>query len=766
MSGSVSRFVGGLSRVWLGLGLVVSLTAALLVGLPSPAGAVAGPYSDVSATHDHVDSITRLKDLGVFDGIELAFCEEGNFCPDTPIDRKTFSVWLIRILDGDDAPDFVGSGGGLDFDFGAILADPDLYGLLGPAVIDWLTPRFDDVSKIHPFHNFVERLVELEIAGGCSQEPAKFCPDDAISRNQMAGFFVRAFDLAEANETRFVDVESDSPHHENINRLVATTIDPGCRSSRLCPGQVTTIDPGCGYPGRFCPGDTVSRAQMASLLARAIDWQEARAEVETNGSDDSIGLGVTYDEEEYGATVSWSAPTASNGQVKHYVLQSRLIFEGFGPKFYQIVETESNQTSYQVTVPTTNSNYLYAFRVIVVYENGQRLATTEVKTPSNVHKLRDIIKEKVVEAKQDQQPWLTDVWLHMNDSSRFGIGLGMATVGLQSEYPYPNGLKRTFASGLSVGPSTFKNPNTSNIKTLVHEMGHVYTLTNDVRGDSAPIGVAHLYLYLLNTEHAVEARKPVRCATSELYADLAVMAFFDQYSYFDPQRGLNHGLANGINMNYWNACGFRFDQSTSSAVATEITAITKSVFVDQEIPQWFYDTYQKTDGSIDLEKLWSDININGQNATTISPIAYHLRNEFGGYCSEEQVRQFIEGKATGITNPWEDGGCNDNVVVEEEEEDTSSAAIPNAPDISGLIGSAAYGSYPPAFLQRLRNKPDRCWIAINNYVYDVTPGDEGYNYPGPGQITDLCGQDASDHFSSNNLGYPPIRYLKGHLRSR
>ncbi len=766
MSGSVSRFVGGLGRVWLSLGLVVSLTAALLVGLPSPAGAVAGPYSDVSVTHDHVDSITRLKDLGVFDGIELAFCEDGNFCPDTPIDRKTFSVWLIRILDGDDAPDFVGAGGGLDFDFGAVLADPGLYGLLGPEVIDWLTPRFEDVSRIHPFHNFVERLAELGIAGGCSQEPAKFCPDDAIRRNQMAAFFVRAFDLAEANKTRFVDVESDSPHHENINRLVATTIDPSCRSSRLCPGQATTNDPGCGYPSRFCPGDTISRAQMASLLTRAIDWQEARAEVETNGSDDSIGLGVTYDEEEYEATVSWSAPTASNGQVKHYVLQSRLILEDFGPKFYHIVETESNQTSYQATVPTTNSNYLYAFRVIVVYENGKKLATTEVKTPSNAHKLRDVIKEKVVEAKQDQQPWLTDVWLHMNDRSRFGISLGAGSVGLRSEYPYPNGLKRTFVSGLSIGPSTFKNP-TGNY-ALIHEMGHVYTLTNDISEDSAPIGVAHLYLHLLRTEHAAEARDPARCLSDELYADLAVMAFFDQYSYFDPQRGLNHGLANGINMPYWVSCGFRLDQSTNSAVATEMPAITKSVFVDQEIPQWFYDTYQKTDGSIDLEKLWSDINISAGSTATIKPIAYHLRNKFGGYCSEEQVRQFIEGKATGITNPWKDGGCDDNVVVEEEDtsSSTSSTVIPNAPDISSLIENAAYGSYPLVFLQKLRNKPDRCWIAINNYVYDVTPGDEGYNYPGPGQITDLCGQDASDHFSSNNLGYPPIKHLKGYLRSR
>ena len=250
------------------------------------------------------------------------------------------------------------------------------------------------------------------------------------------------------------------------------------------------------------------------------------------------------------------------------------------------------------------------------------------------------------------------------------------------------------------------------------------------------------------------------------------MAYFDQYSYFDPQRGLNHGLANGIHMGYWGSCGFRLDQSTSSAVATEIPAITKSVFVDQEIPQWFYDTYHKADGPIDLEKLWSDINtIDGR---TMGTIAYHLRNEFGGYCSEEQVRKFVEGKATGITNPWKDGGCKDNVVVEEEENDQETMtswtrAGPYrwpTPDISSLIASGiyGYGSYPLVFLQKLRNRPDRCWIAVAGYVYDVTPGDEGYDWLGPGQIIDLCGQDATDHFGANGLDLPPLRYLKGYLR--
>ena len=480
--------------------------------------------------------------------------------------------------------------------------------------------------------------------------------------------------------------------------------------------------------------------------------------LEIDGVDDAINLQVTYDDEAYEATVRWQAPSGTHGPVDHYVLQSRTILEDFGsPEFYQIVESETNKTSYQVTVSNaTNSKYLYAFRVIVVYENGKRLAATEVKTPGNVHKLRYIIKEKVIEEKQHEQPWLSDVWVHINDSSRFGIGFGMPNITKNSEYPHPAGLKRTFVRSLEVGSAILYNQNNTKIKPLVHELGHVYTGTNGVSEDSAPIGIGYLYLGLLSANHAVEAKEPRRCSPHELYADLAVLAFFDLYSNFSPSKGLSYGAVDDVTMNYWHDCGFRLDQETSAEVTAEILAITKSVFVDQEIPQWFYDTYQKSDESIDLEKLWSDINVDNRNINYISIIAYHLRNEFGGYCSEEQVRKFIEGEVTGMTNPWKDGGCNDNVteVVEEE----TLTPLEQRIEELGALG-ALYGSYPLRLLQ-LYNRPDKCWIAVDGYVYDVTPGDEGYNYPGPGEITDLCGQA----FSADDLDPPPPRYLKGGLR--
>lgn len=106
-------------------------------------------------------------------------------------------------------------------------------------------------------------------------------------------------------------------------------------------------------------------------------------------------------------------------------------------------------------------------------------------------------------------------------------------------------------------------------------------------------------------------------------------------------------------MSEWGSCGLNIDPSTAAKVNREVPKIAKSVFVDQEIPQWFYDTYQKPDESIDLEKLWADITVNSNLREAMNVIVYHLRNEFGGYCSEQQVRKFIEGKASCNVH----GGC-------------------------------------------------------------------------------------------------------------
>jgi hypothetical protein len=54
---------------------------------------------------------------------------------------------------------------------------------------------FDDVPTSHPFFQFIQALVAAGITSGCSTAPPLYCPDDAITRGQMAVFLSRALGL-------------------------------------------------------------------------------------------------------------------------------------------------------------------------------------------------------------------------------------------------------------------------------------------------------------------------------------------------------------------------------------------------------------------------------------------------------------------------------------------------------------------------------------------------------------------------------------------
>jgi hypothetical protein len=53
--------------------------------------------------------------------------------------------------------------------------------------------RFTDVAPSNPFYNFIDRLAVLNITTGCGVNT--YCPSQVVTREQMAAFLVRAFDL-------------------------------------------------------------------------------------------------------------------------------------------------------------------------------------------------------------------------------------------------------------------------------------------------------------------------------------------------------------------------------------------------------------------------------------------------------------------------------------------------------------------------------------------------------------------------------------------
>ena len=106
----------------------------------------------------------------------------------------------------------------------------------------------DDDGSPHEWA--IEAIAGSNITDGCG--PAQFCPEDPVTREQMATFFVRAFELNEWRPSGFGDI-SVSPHALDIEKLAVAGITIGCAEDA------------------FCPTELVTRSQMATLLARALE---------------------------------------------------------------------------------------------------------------------------------------------------------------------------------------------------------------------------------------------------------------------------------------------------------------------------------------------------------------------------------------------------------------------------------------------------------------------------------------------------------------
>ena len=687
----------------------------------APVDAGSGPYGDVTATVNRygkiihstdTEIIIRLKDLGVFGGTE---CENGNFCPDDPIDQRTFSVWLMRVLDGVD---------------------------------------------------------DLETIGVCSTEPAESCSENSIPRDEMATFIDRYFVFPDVNMLGFVDVEEDNPHQDSIRRSWAAGIIDECNFDQAGPML-------------FCPDRAVSRAEAAKILSRALDWREAHDQMKPTGSETTIILGATYSETDFAATLTWSVPVSKRNQIDKFIVQWREPWRAFGlirhetdydigrpwlmfqAHSHKVVDADPSKSSYSTMIELETHNDLYAARLVVVYKNADLLATDEVKVPANSHQIRDLIEQEIITPNQDSQPWLKDVWRHINDPG-FGIlasrsSGALVSLSAESRTRGEDKLELKTVDGIVISSRAVDNFDGYK-ETIIHEFGHIYTLTNNISSNPAPKGIGFVYLEQLYRKHSDNAKKKIRCVARELYADLAILAFYDpEVTLFDPYFGTQPG--SGFELSYWAACGFNLPAAEDEEVYSIISDITKSVFLEQDMPDWLYDTYGNSDESIDLDNLWSDIHEEGFYTSMRVLIAHDLRKEFGGYCSDTNVHRLLDKEISELKNHWKDAGCDKEEPVAPTPINPPSSSNSNGEDNTGGGREIDHTvSYTLAYLARSKARPSKCWIAINGYVYDVTPREGGYEYPGPGSITEFCGQDATSHFSSNSLDPPGDDYKKGTLR--
>lgn len=116
-------------------------------------------------------------------------------------------------------------------------------------------PGFTDVPETHLFFNEIRWLAEHGITRGCNP-PAndRFCPDEPVSRGQMAAFLNRALGWPATDVDGFID-DGHSVFEGDLNAAKEQDVFRGCNPP---------------INNRACPDDPISRGEMAAVIVRAL----------------------------------------------------------------------------------------------------------------------------------------------------------------------------------------------------------------------------------------------------------------------------------------------------------------------------------------------------------------------------------------------------------------------------------------------------------------------------------------------------------------
>ena len=179
-------------------------------------------FADVSRDHWAYAWIDRLYAAGITSGCSLSPLL---YCPEQSVTRAQMAKFLEKGIHGSAYAPPVGTG--------LVFADVPL----SYWAVDW-----------------IEKLYADGITSGCVASPLTYCPDDPVTRAQMAKFLLKAkhgaayTPPAVGGSTGFGDVSTSYWAAAWIKQLAAEGITSGCGG------------------GNYCPDDSVTRAQMAKFL--------------------------------------------------------------------------------------------------------------------------------------------------------------------------------------------------------------------------------------------------------------------------------------------------------------------------------------------------------------------------------------------------------------------------------------------------------------------------------------------------------------------
>ncbi len=180
---------------------------------------VGGSFADAPPASPFYSFIEGIFHNGVTNG-----CGSGNYCPSSPVRRDQMAVFLLKAKHG---PSYT---------------PPACAGVFG------------DVPCPSPFADWIEQLSVEGVTAGCGG--GNYCPGDAVTRQQMAVFLLKAEHPAGYSPPAcagiFGDVLCPSTFADWVEQLYAEAVTGGCSASPLL----------------YCPTNLNNRGQMAVFLTR------------------------------------------------------------------------------------------------------------------------------------------------------------------------------------------------------------------------------------------------------------------------------------------------------------------------------------------------------------------------------------------------------------------------------------------------------------------------------------------------------------------
>ncbi|HVR79950.1 MAG TPA: S-layer homology domain-containing protein [Acidimicrobiia bacterium] len=187
-------------------------------GSPPPEPQPATQFTDTSG-HLFATAIEWLADEGITQGCNPP--ANTMFCPDDRVTRGQMAAFLVRAFN------YTDNGGG------------DLF--------------IDDNNSV--FENAIDRLATAGVTQGCNPpNNTRYCPNDLVTRGQMAAFLGRAFNYTDNGGGDWFIDDNGSVFENAIDRLRTAGVTQGCNPP---------------LNNRYCPNDFVTRGQMAAFLKRA-----------------------------------------------------------------------------------------------------------------------------------------------------------------------------------------------------------------------------------------------------------------------------------------------------------------------------------------------------------------------------------------------------------------------------------------------------------------------------------------------------------------